>query len=114
MPFSYGFVVSDGQPGQDGASAYSLAVSNGFLGTEQEWLASLVGPQGPSGTDGFFEFDKVEPDDVWIITHNLGFRPNITVFDLDGAVVHGDIIHINSNVVSIDFGTPVAGSAYLS
>lgn len=30
-------------------SAYAIAVANGFPGTEQEWLASLVGPQGPQG-----------------------------------------------------------------
>ena len=30
-------------------SAYAIAVANGFSGTEQEWLASLVGPQGLQG-----------------------------------------------------------------
>lgn len=30
-------------------SAYAIAVKNGFSGTEQEWLASLVGPQGSQG-----------------------------------------------------------------
>jgi hypothetical protein len=29
--------------GSAGASAYQLAVSNGFVGTEQEWLESLKG-----------------------------------------------------------------------
>jgi hypothetical protein len=114
MPFSYGFVVSDGQPGQDGQSAYALAIANGFVGTEIEWLYSLVGPQGPAGTDGFFEFEQTEPAAVWIITHNLGFRPNITVFDQDNNVLVGAILHINSNVVSIDFGIEISGSAYLS
>lgn len=30
-----------------GDSAYEVAVKNGFVGTEQEWLASLQGPPGP-------------------------------------------------------------------
>ena len=30
-------------------SAYAIAVENGYQGTEQEWLASLVGPQGAQG-----------------------------------------------------------------
>ena len=30
-------------------SAYAIAVANGFSGTKQEWLASLVGSQGPQG-----------------------------------------------------------------
>lgn len=41
-----------------GASAYDLAVQNGFVGTEAEWIASLKGatgdqgPQGPAGSAG--------------------------------------------------------------
>lgn len=34
-----------------GPSAYAVAVANGFVGTEAEWLASLVGPTGPAGAD---------------------------------------------------------------
>ena len=33
----------------DGKSAYELAVENGFNGTEEEWLASLVGKNGSDG-----------------------------------------------------------------
>jgi hypothetical protein len=29
-------------PGEPGASAYQIAVVNGFVGTETEWLASLA------------------------------------------------------------------------
>ncbi len=31
----------DGKDGKDGLSAYDIAVKNGFVGTEQEWLESL-------------------------------------------------------------------------
>lgn len=41
-----------GPAGADGDSAYEIAVANGFVGTESQWLASLVGPQGPAGNDG--------------------------------------------------------------
>jgi hypothetical protein len=34
-----------------GASAYEIAVANGYSGTETEWLASLVGPEGPAGSN---------------------------------------------------------------
>lgn len=43
---------ADGADGADGDSAYQVAVANGFIGTEAEWLASLVGPQGPQGVQG--------------------------------------------------------------
>lgn len=44
--------TGNGAPGEDGLSAYEVAVANGFVGTEAEWLASLVGPQGPQGIQG--------------------------------------------------------------
>lgn len=36
---------ADGAPGADGESAYQVAVDNGFVGTEAEWLESLKGAQ---------------------------------------------------------------------
>lgn len=33
-------------------NAYQIAVENGFVGTESEWLESLVGAKGDPGTDG--------------------------------------------------------------
>ncbi|MGV9891755.1 hypothetical protein [Streptomyces sp. NPDC003395] len=41
-----------GAPGADGASAFEVAQQAGFVGTEDQWLASLVGPAGPPGADG--------------------------------------------------------------
>ena len=35
-----------GPTGADGASAYELAVSNGYTGTEQQWLATFPGSGG--------------------------------------------------------------------
>ena len=43
---------TDGADGADGPSAYEVAVGNGFVGTEAQWLASLVGPQGAQGATG--------------------------------------------------------------
>lgn len=33
----------------NGQSAYEVAVKNGYIGTEEEWLNSLIGKQGPTG-----------------------------------------------------------------
>ena len=41
-----------GIDGIDGLNAYQVAVNNGFVGTEAQWVASLEGPQGPQGIQG--------------------------------------------------------------
>lgn len=42
----------EGGGGADGLSAYEVAVADGFVGTEIQWLASLVGAVGPTGPQG--------------------------------------------------------------
>ena len=52
---SYGEAGEQGPKGDTGAagkSAYEIAVDNGFNGTEKEWRASRVGPQGEKGEKG--------------------------------------------------------------
>ena len=38
-----------GPTGAPGDDAYQVAVNNGFVGSEADWLLSLQGPQGPPG-----------------------------------------------------------------
>ncbi len=42
-----------GPTGVDGKSAYALAVENGYKGTVEEWLASLVGEVGADGKSAY-------------------------------------------------------------
>lgn len=46
MDADFGEVQRIGIPGK---SAYEIAVENGFEGTEEEWLESLRGKDGPQG-----------------------------------------------------------------
>jgi len=50
-----------GDPGDPGASAYDIAVSNGFNGTEAEWLASLKGDQGDPGLSNVLVLGSADP-----------------------------------------------------
>ena len=52
--------------------------------------------------------------DTWIITHNLGFYPNITVKDSGGSIVEGEITYTNSNSLTVTFSASFSGTAYLS
>lgn len=40
------------EKGKDGKSAYEIALENGFVGTETEWLESLKGADGKDGING--------------------------------------------------------------
>lgn len=65
-------------------SAYSLAVKHGFSGTEEEWLESLVGPQGEQGIDGrgIASISKTGTSglvDAYTITYDDGDTDTFTV-----------------------------------
>lgn len=57
-PFTYDdftpeqLLALKGKDGINGKSAYQLAIDNGFVGTEVEWIASLKGETGPVGPIG--------------------------------------------------------------
>lgn len=55
-----------GIQGNAGTSAYQLAVLEGFVGTESEWLASLVGATGATGAAGA---DGLSVTDIDIATN---------------------------------------------
>ena len=46
------FRTAFGIPMTAGKSAYEAAVYNGYVGTEVQWLASLKGATGPTGSTG--------------------------------------------------------------
>ena len=74
-----GIPGADGKDGVDGKSAYELAQDNGFVGTMQEWLASLVGADGANGADGN---DGISPA-VSVDAITGGNR--VTITDAEGA-----------------------------
>lgn len=58
--------------GVDGKSAYEIAVDNGFVGTEEEWLASLSATA--DGTNRSFVFKSTDlPDEIVNIEAIVGF-----------------------------------------
>ena len=51
--------ISKGGKGDNGLSAYEIALENGFVGTESEWLESLKGQDGQDGQNGTNGVDGV-------------------------------------------------------
>jgi hypothetical protein len=50
----------------------------------------------------------------WVITHNLGRYPSVTVVDDNNKVVVGDIVYDNTNTITITFQTAFVGCAFLN
>jgi len=98
--------------GVQGASAYEVAVANGFVGTEAQWLASLAGPQGPQGTAGVsFTHTQSTPSSTWTINHNLGYRPVVELLTTGGERFDADVTHVSVNQTVVTLNFPLAGSA---
>jgi hypothetical protein len=74
----------DGADGIDGDSAYEIAVSNGFVGTEVQWLLSLNGTNGIDGEDGIGITNIVDNGDGTLtITYGSG-EVSVITSDLTG------------------------------
>ena len=50
----------------------------------------------------------------WVIAHNLGFKPNVTVVDSAGTIYEGEITYTNTNSLTVSFQSSFSGYAYLS
>jgi hypothetical protein len=67
------------------------------------------GPPGPSGNT--FRYSQMTPSATWVVNHNLGKHPSVTiVLDGQGWVI-SDIDYLDDNNISIQFPTPVTGTA---
>lgn len=51
---------------------------------------------------------------TWIIAHNLGRYPSVTVVDSENIVVLCDMRYSDRNTIILSFTSPLAGAAYLN
>lgn len=61
-----------------------------------------------------FTYTQAAASATWNITHNLHFKPNVTVFDSSGGMVEGNIVHLSDNSLTISFSAQISGTATLS
>lgn len=86
----YGKFQKVTERGIDGLSAYEIAVENGFVGSETEWLASLqgapgpVGPEGPQGLKGDTGSKGADGFSPTITTSKSGKVTTLTIKDASG------------------------------
>lgn len=62
----------------------------------------------------FFLFNQPSPLSVWVINHNLGFKPSVELFNTGSQEIDGDVVNTSNNQTIVSFTTPVAGFARLT
>lgn len=65
------------------------------------------------GSGGYLEWPQLSAQPTWVIPHNLGKFPDVTVIDLNGEELWATVLHLSNNVVQIDFSMPTVGRAIL-
>ncbi|MBJ7446861.1 MAG: hypothetical protein JHC81_04940 [Brevundimonas sp.] len=77
-------------------------------------VITVVGPQGGRGPAGGEAFEHIQssPSAEWIVNHNLGFRPSVTVLSPGGVEVGANPVHQSTNQLRIYFAAPQSGTAH--
>ena len=87
---------------------YQYANKEGIL----KWwdITQLYGNIG----DAHFVYEQVVPANEWLVTHNLGKRPSVTVCDTSDSVIYGEVVHIDNNTLKVKFKYNISGRVYLN
>lgn len=125
---SIGIQGAQGATGTGAQGVQGLQGINGG-GVTEEQLANAIAEAALSNTDDLpegttnryyttarvsFMHTQNAVSNSWIINHNLGFRPNITVQDSAGTTYEGEINHTSANSLTVSFSAAFSGKAYLS
>jgi len=78
------------------------------------------GPEGPPGPPGesalaeTYTFTQLSPSDSWVIAHNLGRYPSVSVVDSGDSTVIPNVTYYDADHIIVAFGSPTSGKAYLN
>lgn len=81
-----------------------------------------MGPQGPKGDPGpmgppgdtHYTHIQAVASDTWVIDHNLGKYPSVSVVDSANDEVEGSVNHVSPMRVILVFSAPFSGKAFLN
>ena len=126
-----------GEVGAQGLSAFQLAMANGFVGTEEQWLLSLKGVDGVDGTNGSNGFngsngvdgangadgadgsngtngvDGLSAYQVWVQQGNSG-TPADYLASLQGQSITVKGTLTSAQIIGLDTNSLVLNDAYFS
>jgi hypothetical protein len=101
-----------GESGPDGAVIQTVMLVDA-KGVPIDFSNIGGGGGGTGGGTQTYSYPFVTPEAVWTINHNLNRYPAVTTVDELGAKIHGDVVYVDSNTITITFADVFAGTAYL-
>lgn len=74
------------------------------------------GPQelvsgGGGGGSATFTHSQSSASSTWTVSHNLGYRPDVSITSLGGILVDAEVNHLSNNQLQIIFDIPFSGYA---
>lgn len=54
------------------------------------------------------------PSNTWVVTHNLGKYPSVTIVDSTEEEVIGEVVYTNINALTLKFTAAFSGKAYIN
>tara|TARA_B110000285_G_C15048035_1_gene575417 strand:+ start:435 stop:1139 length:705 start_codon:yes stop_codon:yes gene_type:complete len=99
------------------ASYYDMVVNykggNGILSFDKYYDVINFALAADS-TDKTFIFNQGVPAVQWVISHNLGKFPAVSVVNNNKVLINGEVIYIDNNNLEVNFSAGFAGQAYLN
>ena len=89
------------------------------IATDEEAIEGIstntaITPHTLKITTATYIHNQGEASDTWVINHNLGKKPSITIVDSADNVVEGAEKYIDENTIEIYFNGAFKGKAYLN
>ena len=132
-----GVTGAQGTTGSQGTVGTGIQGAQGATGSGSQGVQGTGGAQGATGISGaaidntddltegttnkYFTVGRVSYEHIqdevskdWVIVHNLGFKPNVTVIDSAGTIYEGEIAYTNTTTLTVSFSAAFSGKAFLS
>lgn len=119
-------VGTSGPQGAQGPAGTTPTITVGTVSTGNAGTNAVVTNSGTS-TNAVFDFTIPRGDNggaythvqnavsnTWVVNHNLGYYPQVTVVESGGSLVEGVIAYNSNNQLTITFSVSISGYAYIS
>jgi hypothetical protein len=91
----------------------NFVAANGAI-KENEYYGIAIYSSSKETADKFYTHNQAIPSAQWIVEHNLGKYPSVTVALPSGKVGMADVQYIDTNNLTITFAGEETGKAYLN